>query len=187
MLPPCRVAWARPSGRRPTPYAHATLGKDTQGRCRAASSRTVSPTPNWQAGSMPVRPPDRRPDRRRRRQTVARRVGARLIRAAHEPNQTAEQVQKATRLIRSGTVVEPGRTLEASMPFFGAGRFDMRLKQTFMNLRNCRASAGHGSRRTAPPRNGRPRSYGAGAGRENEGGLRLGESFSQTMDLIATS
>ncbi len=47
--------------------------------------------------------------------------------------QTAEQVQKATRLIRTGRVVELGHTLETSMPFFGTRRFDVHLKQMFMN------------------------------------------------------
>jgi kynurenine formamidase len=47
--------------------------------------------------------------------------------------QTAEQVQKASRLIRSGRVVELGHTLEPAMPFFGTRRFDVHLKQMFMN------------------------------------------------------
>lgn len=47
--------------------------------------------------------------------------------------QTAEQVQKASRLIRTGRVVELGHTLEPAMPFFGTRRFDMHLKQQFMN------------------------------------------------------
>lgn len=47
--------------------------------------------------------------------------------------QTAEQVQKAARLIRTGRVVELGHTLEGGMPFFGTRRFDVHLKQMFMN------------------------------------------------------
>ncbi|TQF77021.1 cyclase family protein [Elioraea sp. Yellowstone] len=47
--------------------------------------------------------------------------------------QTAEQVRKAAALIRTGRVVELGQTLESSMPFFGTRRFDVHLKQMFMN------------------------------------------------------
>lgn len=47
--------------------------------------------------------------------------------------QTAEQVKKAAGLIRTGRVVELGHTLEAAMPFFGTRRFDVHLKQMFMN------------------------------------------------------
>lgn len=46
---------------------------------------------------------------------------------------TAEKRQAAARLIRNGDVVELGRRLEPSMPFFGTRRFDMHLKRTFMN------------------------------------------------------
>src|SRR3712207_4143983 len=44
-----------------------------------------------------------------------------------------EKRRAAARLIRSGTVVELGRRLEQSMPFFGTRRFDIHLKRTFMN------------------------------------------------------
>jgi kynurenine formamidase len=47
--------------------------------------------------------------------------------------QTAQQVQKATKLIESGQTVELGHKLEQSMPFFGTRRFDIHLKRTFMN------------------------------------------------------
>jgi kynurenine formamidase len=47
--------------------------------------------------------------------------------------QTAQQVQKATKLIESGQTVELGHRLEQSMPFFGTRRFDVHLKRTFMN------------------------------------------------------
>jgi kynurenine formamidase len=47
--------------------------------------------------------------------------------------QTAQQVQKATKLIESGQTVELGHRLEQSMPFFGTRRFDIHLKRTFMN------------------------------------------------------
>jgi kynurenine formamidase len=39
----------------------------------------------------------------------------------------------AAALIRNGQVVELGRRLEQSMPFFGTRRFDQHLKRTFMN------------------------------------------------------
>jgi kynurenine formamidase len=42
-------------------------------------------------------------------------------------------VLKATKLIRSGEVVELGHVLNASMPFFGTRRFDVHTKRTFMN------------------------------------------------------
>jgi kynurenine formamidase len=41
--------------------------------------------------------------------------------------------KSAAALIRDGKVVELGRRLEASMPFFGTRRFDQHLKRTFMN------------------------------------------------------
>jgi kynurenine formamidase len=44
-----------------------------------------------------------------------------------------ETVLRATRLIRSGEVIELGHALAASMPFFGTRRFDMHTKRTFMN------------------------------------------------------
>jgi kynurenine formamidase len=44
-----------------------------------------------------------------------------------------EAVLRATRLIRSGEVVELGRVLSGSMPFFGSRRFDVHLKRTVMN------------------------------------------------------
>lgn len=47
--------------------------------------------------------------------------------------QTPDQVLKAVRLIRSGRIVELGHTLESGMPFFGTRRFDVHLKQMFMN------------------------------------------------------
>jgi kynurenine formamidase len=42
-------------------------------------------------------------------------------------------VLKATKLIRSGEVIELGHVLNASMPFFGTRRFDVHTKRTFMN------------------------------------------------------
>lgn len=47
--------------------------------------------------------------------------------------QTAQQVQKASRLIESGQTVELGHKLEQTMPFFGTRRFDIHVKRTFMN------------------------------------------------------
>ena len=46
---------------------------------------------------------------------------------------THEKRKAAAQLIRNGTVVELGRRLEQSMPFFGTRRFDIHLKRTFMN------------------------------------------------------
>jgi len=45
----------------------------------------------------------------------------------------AESVLKATRLIRTGEVIELGHVLNANMPFFGTRRFDVHTKRTFMN------------------------------------------------------
>lgn len=42
-------------------------------------------------------------------------------------------VLKATKLIRTGEVIELGHVLNASMPFFGTRRFDVHTKRTFMN------------------------------------------------------
>lgn len=44
-----------------------------------------------------------------------------------------ETVLRATKLIRTGEVVELGQILSASMPFFGTRRFDVHTKRTFMN------------------------------------------------------
>lgn len=44
-----------------------------------------------------------------------------------------EKRQGAARLIRNGQVIELGRRLEPTMPFFGTRRFDQHLKRTFMN------------------------------------------------------
>ena len=45
----------------------------------------------------------------------------------------AESVLRATRLIKSGEIVELGHTLNSAMPFFGTRRFDVHTKRTFMN------------------------------------------------------
>jgi len=42
-------------------------------------------------------------------------------------------VLAATRLIRTGEVIELGHVLGAGMPFFGTRRFDVHAKRTFMN------------------------------------------------------
>jgi kynurenine formamidase len=42
-------------------------------------------------------------------------------------------VLKATKLIRTGEVVELAHVLNATMPFFGTRRFDVHTKRTFMN------------------------------------------------------
>jgi kynurenine formamidase len=47
--------------------------------------------------------------------------------------QTPAQVQKAARLIKTGQQVELGHRLEQTMPFFGTRRFDVHMKQMFMN------------------------------------------------------
>ena len=44
-----------------------------------------------------------------------------------------ETVLRATRLMRTGEVFELAQVLSASMPFFGARRFDVTLKRTLMN------------------------------------------------------
>jgi kynurenine formamidase len=45
-----------------------------------------------------------------------------------------ETVLRATRLIRTGEVIELGHELASSMPFFGTRRFDVHTKRTFMNV-----------------------------------------------------
>ena len=45
----------------------------------------------------------------------------------------SESVLRATRLIKSGEIIELGHVLNASMPFFGTRRFDVHTKRTFMN------------------------------------------------------
>jgi kynurenine formamidase len=42
-------------------------------------------------------------------------------------------VLAAMQLVKSGQVFELGRTLDASMPFFGTRRFDLHTKRTFIN------------------------------------------------------
>jgi len=49
-----------------------------------------------------------------------------------------ETVLRAAKLIRSGTVVELGQVLSASMPFSGARRFDLHTKRTQMNPQSNR-------------------------------------------------
>jgi len=49
-----------------------------------------------------------------------------------------ETVLRAARLIRTGEVIELGHTLNSSMPFFGARRFDVHTKRTFMNPQSNR-------------------------------------------------
>jgi kynurenine formamidase len=44
-----------------------------------------------------------------------------------------ESVLRATRLIRTGEVIELGHPLASDMPFFGTRRFDVHTKRTFMN------------------------------------------------------
>jgi len=44
-----------------------------------------------------------------------------------------ESVLKATRLIKTGEVIELAHVLNAAMPFFGTRRFDVHTKRTFMN------------------------------------------------------
>lgn len=46
---------------------------------------------------------------------------------------TPERAKRAAALIRSGETVELGQVLSPAMPFFGTRRFDVHLKQTFMN------------------------------------------------------
>jgi kynurenine formamidase len=45
----------------------------------------------------------------------------------------AESVLRATRLIKTGEVIEIAHVLNAQMPFFGTRRFDVHTKRTFMN------------------------------------------------------
>ncbi len=49
-----------------------------------------------------------------------------------------ETVLRATKLIRTGEVIELGHTLNSSMPFFGTRRFDVHTKRTFMNPQSNR-------------------------------------------------
>ena len=44
-----------------------------------------------------------------------------------------ESVLKATRLIKTGEVIELGQILSSNMPFFGTRRFDVHTKRTLMN------------------------------------------------------
>ncbi len=44
-----------------------------------------------------------------------------------------ESVLRATRLIKTGEVIEIAHVLNAQMPFFGTRRFDVHTKRTFMN------------------------------------------------------
>ncbi|HEX2117106.1 MAG TPA: cyclase family protein [Alphaproteobacteria bacterium] len=44
-----------------------------------------------------------------------------------------ETVLNATKLIKTGEVIEIGHVLSPSMPFFGTRRFDVHVKRTFMN------------------------------------------------------
>jgi kynurenine formamidase len=44
-----------------------------------------------------------------------------------------ESVLRASKLIRTGEVIELSHVLSASMPFFGTRRFDIHTKRTFMN------------------------------------------------------
>ena len=46
---------------------------------------------------------------------------------------TPERAKKAAAMIRTGEIVELGHTLAPTMPFFGTRRFDVHLKQQFMN------------------------------------------------------
>ena len=48
-------------------------------------------------------------------------------------HQKSEAVLKATRLIKTGEVIEIAHVLNAGMPFFGTRRFDVHTKRTFMN------------------------------------------------------
>ena len=49
-----------------------------------------------------------------------------------------ETVLRATRLIRTGEVIELGYVLSAEGPFFGTRRFDVHTKRTFMNTASNR-------------------------------------------------
>lgn len=46
---------------------------------------------------------------------------------------TPERARRAAALIKTGETVELGQVLSPAMPFFGTRRFDVHLKQTFMN------------------------------------------------------
>ena len=48
-------------------------------------------------------------------------------------HQKPAAVMNATRLIRSGEVIELAHVLNAQMPYFGTRRFDVHTKRTFMN------------------------------------------------------
>ena len=48
-------------------------------------------------------------------------------------HQKPEAVLKATRLVKTGEVIELAHVLNAAMPFFGTRRFDVHTKRTFMN------------------------------------------------------
>src|SRR5215510_2015599 len=49
-----------------------------------------------------------------------------------------ESVLRATRLIRTGEIIELGHVLSASMPISSTRRFDMHTKRTFMNPQSNR-------------------------------------------------
>jgi kynurenine formamidase len=49
-----------------------------------------------------------------------------------------ETVLRATKLIRTGEVIELGQVLSSTMPFFGTRRFDVHTKRTFMNPQSNR-------------------------------------------------
>lgn len=49
-----------------------------------------------------------------------------------------ETVLRATRLIRTGEVIELGQVLSPTMPFFGTRRFEVHTKRTFMNPQSNR-------------------------------------------------
>ena len=49
-----------------------------------------------------------------------------------------ERVLRATRLIRTGEVIEIGHVLSADMPISSTRRFDMHVKRTFMNPQSNR-------------------------------------------------
>lgn len=49
-----------------------------------------------------------------------------------------ETVLRATKLIRTGEVIELGQVLNSTMPFFGTRRFDVHTKRTFMNPQSNR-------------------------------------------------
>ena len=49
-----------------------------------------------------------------------------------------ETVLRATKLIRTGEVIELGQVLSPTMPFFGTRRFEVHTKRTFMNPQSNR-------------------------------------------------